>query len=393
METSPKGIPLHQRRPTCAVVDLDAVAHNVRMVRQRIGPERHLMAVVKADAYGHGALPVARTVLDWGADWLGVALPEEGWELRQGGIEAPILVLGPVFPAQAPLILEAGLEVALFTREMAQVLHREASRRGSQVGVHIKVDTGMGRIGLPYDKVLEFLDDLRGLNGLRIAGVYTHLASAEEDKAFARLQTGRFLEVCGKAESRGYSIPLRHISNSAAVLDLPGTFQDLVRPGLMIYGYYPSGKVSREIPLRPAMTWKTAVAFIKELEPGASVSYGRTFIASRRMRVATLPVGYGDGLSRRLSNRGEVLIRGKRAPIVGAVCMDMTVVDVTAIPEAAPGDEVILFGRQGPREIPVEEVAKWAGTISYEILCDVGSRVPRVYLRVQSPPERRNGSQ
>jgi len=375
------------RRPTVAEVDLGAIAHNVRSIRRRVGPDRGVMAMVKADGYGHGATPVARTALESGADWLGVALPEEGWALRQNGISAPILVLGPVFPGQVGLVLEADLALAVFTWDVAQALNAEAGKRGRRASIHVKVDTGMGRIGVQPSECLAFLEGLRELPHLAIQGIYTHLAEADqEDKAFTTRQMETFLDICVEAESRGISIPVKHLSNSAAVLDLPETFQDLVRPGIMIYGCYPSQAVRRAVELRPAMRWKTRVAFVKDLEPGDSVSYGRTFVAQGPMRVATLPLGYGDGFPRQFSNRGEVLIREQRARVVGIVCMDMTMVDVTRIPEAASGDEVVILGRQGAAEIPVEEVAHRAGTISYEILCSVGRRVPRIYTQPDPLP-------
>jgi alanine racemase len=278
------------------------------------------------------------------------------------------------------LVVEAKLALAVFTWEVGQALDREAARQGRHAQVHVKVDTGMGRIGVPQRDALGLLEALHELEHLSIQGIYTHFATADHaDKSFTYRQVEVFQEICEEAESRGISIPLRHLSNSAAVLDLPETFQDLVRPGIMIYGCYPSEDVKRDLTLRPAMTWKTHVAFIKDLQPGESVSYGRTFVARRSIRVATLPLGYADGFSRHHSNRGEVLIRGVGAPVLGVVCMDMTMVDVTHLADVNPGDEVVIFGRQGNRVISVEEVAQRIGTISYEVLCGVGARVPRVY--------------
>jgi alanine racemase len=378
-------IPAEVRRPTVAEVDLGAIGHNIKGIQERVGPRRRLMAMVKANAYGHGAVTIAKTALASGANWLGVALPEEGWALRRAGTQAPILVLGPTGPDQVPLVLAADLAQAVFTWDLAVALEAEAARRNRRALVHVKVDTGMGRIGLQVDQALQFLESLRKLGHVDIQGIYTHLATADEaDKSFVLRQLETFLDTCAEAASRGIAIPLKHVSNSAGILDVPETYQDLVRPGIMIYGCYPSPSVDRAVALRPAMTWKTRVAFVKELQPGDSVSYGRTFVARRPMRVATLPVGYGDGYPRLLSNRGEVLVRERRAPVIGAVCMDMTMVDVTHIQGASVGDEVVLFGRQGTAHLPVEEVAQWAGTISYEILCGVGQRVPRVYLPAAS---------
>lgn len=380
----PTDVPSGVQRPTRVEVDLGSIAHNIHQIKKRVGPHRHLMAMVKADAYGHGAVSVARTALAHGATWLGVALPEEGWALRKAGIQTPILVLGPTFPAQVRVVVEANLGLAVFTWEVAQALDKEAARQGRKATIHLKVDTGMGRMGVPFQRALDLLKVLRGLENLIIEGIYTHFATADHtDKSFTYRQMDTFLEICREAESMGISIPLRHLSNSAAVLDLPETFQDLVRPGIMIYGCYPSKEVQRTLPLRPAMTWKTQVALVKDLRPGDSVSYGRTFVAKKPVRVATLPVGYGDGFSRHLSNhQGEVLIHGQRVPVIGVVCMDMTMVDVTDIAEVRPGDEVVIFGKQQGNSITVEEVAQRMETISYEVLCGVGTRVPRFYLEV-----------
>jgi alanine racemase len=360
---------------------LGAIAHNVREIRNLIGPTRGLMVMVKADGYGHGATAVARTALENGATWLGIALPEEGWVLRQAGIKCPILILGPILPEQVPLALEADLAVAVFNWDLAKALNAESTRRAKTAVVHLKVDTGMGRLGIPADKAILFMEALRGLDHIEIQGIYTHFATADqEDKSFTYHQMRTFDEVCQAAEARGIFFQLRHLSNTAAILDLPETYQELVRPGIMVYGVYPSEAVRRTIALHSAMSWKTRVAFIRDLRPGDSVSYGRTFVARRPTRVAGLVVGYADGFPLLLSNRGEVLIRGAKAPVVGAICMDMTMVDVTHIPEAALGDEVVLFGRQGDAVIAVEELAQRIGSISYEILCGIGARVPRVYI-------------
>jgi len=371
----PATVPAELQRPTFAQVDLGAIAHNVRLIRRRVGQRRGLVAMVKADGYGHGAVAVATTAVKSGADWLGVALPEEGWALRREGIRAPILVLGPIAAAQVRLVVEADLLAAVFTRELARGLDRAAAQAGRRALIHVKVDTGMGRIGVPAREAV------RRLPHLEIQGIYTHFATADHaDKSFTLAQMGLFMEICEQAAARGISIPLKHLSNSAAILDLPETFQDLVRPGIMIYGCYPSETVQRTMEIIPAMAWKTQVALVKEIHPGESLSYGRSFVAQHPMRVVTLPVGYGDGFSRSNSNKGEVLIRGLRAPVVGLVCMDMTVVDVTHIPGVAVGDEVVIFGRQMGATLPVEEVAKRLDTISYEVLCGVGARVPRRYL-------------
>ncbi len=368
-------------RPTWAEVDLGVIGRNLRLIKQMVGPHRSIMAIVKADAYGHGAKQVARVALRAGADWLGVAFPEEGAELRDSGIAAPMVVLGPVFPEQVGLALGKDLSVSVSGMELARALEQEAAKRGVWAKVHVKVDTGMGRLGIPLDQALDFLRKLSSLPHLMIEGLYTHLATAEEPNShFAMEQLSRFLEVDQKARALGIKIPFRHAANSAGLLFFEQSRLDIVRPGIMIYGCSPNPDAPNPLPLGPALSWKTRVAHLKGVEAGESISYGRTFVASGPMKVAVLPLGYGDGLPRKLSNRGEVLIRGHRAPIVGMICMDMTIVDVTSVHGVELGDEVVLVGRQEGQEIRAEEMAQWAGTISYEILCGIGKRVPRLYL-------------
>lgn len=372
----------HWARPTWAEVDLGAISHNIGLIRQKIGPRRSMMAVVKADAYGHGAGKVAWSALKAGADWLGVAFPEEGAELRDAGITAPIVVLGPLLPSQLSLILEKNLAVSISEIDLARELEMQAAQRGLLAKVHVKVDTGMGRLGIPVDQALAFLKELACLPHLLMEGLYTHLATAEEPECdFAKEQLIKFLEVDRKAREKGINIPFRHVANSAGLLNLEElAFLELVRPGIMIYGCFPNPWMLNRLSLRPVLSWKTKVAHLKDLQAGQSVSYGRTFIAPGPMKVAVLPLGYGDGLPRSLSNKGKVLVKGRRAPVVGKICMDMTIVDVTNISEVKVGDEVVLLGRQADQEIRAEEMAQWAGTISYEILCGLSKRVPRLYL-------------
>lgn len=368
-------------RLTWAEVDLEAIAHNLQLVRALVGPEREIMAVVKADAYGHGAVAVARKVLEAGANWLGVALPEEGIALREAGIRCPILVLGPTMPQQARQLLDGDLSVSLYSLEMAMALHTEASRRGVSAKVHVKVDTGMGRLGLEPAQSLELLEKLRSMPRIRIEGLYTHLATADDpDPSFALKQLDRLLEVDRLARERGIRVPFRHAANSAALLTLPESRLDLVRPGIMIYGCDSGFRSRLPVELRPALAWKTLVAHLRELSPGESVSYGRTFVATRPTVIGVLPVGYADGLPRRLSNRGEALVRGRRVSMVGSICMDVTMVDLTHVPGASVGDEVVLIGRQGQESITADHMAQVAGTIPYEILCGLTPRVPRYYL-------------
>lgn len=335
-----------------------------------------MMAVVKADGYGHGALEVSRAALKSGADCLGVALPEEGELLREAGIEVPILVVGLIQPEEAYKVVRSRLAQAVTSIELAEALDCEAAKARAVVNIHVKIETGMGRIGVKPEDAPSFIRKLRTYRNLGLEGVFSHFSSADEkDKAFSELQLQRFEQVLNELGLAGIEVPKKHMANSAAILDLPGSYYDMVRPGLMIYGLYPSRDVSSSIDLRPAMAFKTRVFAVKVVSAGTPISYGRSFITKKRTTVATLPVGYADGYSRMLSNRGEVLIRGKRAPIIGTVCMDMCMVDASGIGGVKPGEEVTLFGEG----LPVEEVAAKTGTISYEVVCAVSKRVPRIY--------------
>lgn len=376
-------------RPTYAEVDLAAIAANVDLACRLAGPGVEVMAVVKADAYGHGAVPVAGTALEAGATWLGVAIPEEAISLRIAGLTCRILVLGPISPEQADLVAAYGLDQCVCDLAQAEALDRAARAHGRKLSLHLKVDTGMGRIGLRPREVRGVAEKIAGLPSVRLAGLMTHFADAEaEEPDFAREQLARFVEVTRdlSAVPQGGML-FRHAANSAALLLLPEARLDLVRPGIMLYGYHPRGRQRMADPgLRPALRLRTAISQIQAVTRGESVSYGRTFVAPRDLRVATLPVGYADGVGRLLSNRGQVLIRGRRAAIIGRVCMDMTMADVTDVSDVRLGDEAVLIGRQGAEEISADEVAEVQGTISYEILSRISPRVPRVYLpRSQSP--------
>jgi alanine racemase len=374
-------------RPTRAEVDLAAVADNVTLACRMAGPGTVVMAVVKADAYGHGAVPVARVAIRTGVSWLGVGIPEEALPLRAAGIRAPILVLGPIAPEQADLVAASALDQCVSDPGQAEALDRAARARGRVLSVHLKVDTGMGRVGVAPGQARATAEKIRALPCVRLRGLMTHFADAEaEDPAFAREQLRRFAEAEAGLRQAGIDRPIRHAANSAALLCLPEARLDLVRPGIMLYGYHPGGRHRSDKPgLRPSLRFRTAVSQLAAAPRGASVSYGRTFVAPRDLVVATLPVGYADGWGRLLSNRGQVLIRGRRVPVIGRVCMDMTMVDVTALPEVRVGDEAVLIGRQGEEEITADEVAEAQGTISYEVLCRIGPRVPRVYLSQAVP--------
>jgi alanine racemase len=366
------------RRPTRAIIDLGAISHNIREIRKKIGTERDLMAVVKADGYGHGAVEVARAALESSADSLGVAIPEEGQDLRKAGIDVPILVLGLIQPGEAHKVVESSLDQTVCSVELAEALDQEARKASVRVNVHVKVDTGMNRIGLHPNDVPVFVRKIGQMRNLNVKGLFTHFPTADaSDKSFARRQIDLFNRVIEEIHLMGIDIPQKHMANSAGVLDLPESYHDLVRPGIMIYGHYPSNEVSRSIRLCPAMTLKTRISFLKTVPPRTPIGYGGSFVTTRETRVATIPVGYGDGYPRLLSGQGVVSVNDRRAPLLGRVCMDMCMIDVSEVPHVKPGDEVILFGH----DPTVEEIAAIVGTINYEILCLVGKRVPRIYVR------------
>jgi len=349
------------------------------------------MAVVKADAYGHGALPCTQAVLDAGADTLGVGIISEGIELREQGIQAPIQVLVGIFPDEVDDLIQHQLTTTLYSRSVAKTLNQRAGHFGKEVGVHIKVDTGMGRLGIAPDQLPGLVEFITGLKNIRIESVFTHLSSADdEDPAFTQHQIERFHSALEQLKAAKFSIPMAHCANSAALLQFPESQYDLVRPGIALYGALPAPGLAtvieslatknRKFSLLPVMQWKTQILSINTLPKGSPVSYGQKFVSQRESRIATLPVGYADGLERILTHRMNVLVRGHKAPQVGTICMDMCMVDVTDIVEAQEGDEVVLFGQQGEASITADEMAAQAGTIPYEIFCGVGKRVPRLYL-------------
>lgn len=369
-------------RPAWAEIDLDAIQHNVRQLKRLIGGQVQLLAVVKANAYGHGILPVARAVLEAGADWLGVNIVDEGLHLRRSGIKAPVLVLGYVPPWQAEEAVSHSLAVTVNTWQTALAVSARAVALGVKANVHAKVDTGLGRYGLLPEEVLEFVRGLLSLPNLRLEGLWTHFATADEqDKAYTRRQLAVYQDVLQSLTDAGITVPYRHVANSAATLEMPETHLDMVRCGIAVYGLYPSAEVGRSLALRPAMALKAHVARVRELPPGSSVSYGRTFITEHPTRVALVPLGYADGFSRGLSNLGSVLVRGRRAPVIGRVCMDQFVVNVQDVPNVSQDDEVVVIGEQGSEQITADEVAAAIGTINYEVVCAVSGRVPRVYLK------------
>lgn len=362
-------------RVTRALVDIGAITHNISGIRNRIGPDKRLLAVVKADAYGHGALQVSRAALDCGADCLAVAIPEEGSDLRDRGVDCPILVFGLIQPDEAWKPVTSGLEQTVCSVELLDALDQESRKHSLNTGVHIKVDTGMGRIGLAPEDLVDFARRVTSCANVHLKGVYSHFSCADElDKSFSYTQIRRFEEVLQALQAADIPVPLRHMANSAAVLDLPEAHFDMVRPGIMIYGLYPSPEVSHSVHLRPAMSFVTRICQVKTVPPGTPVGYGRTFVTNRHTTIATIPVGYADGYHRNLSNKAHVLAAGKRVPLLGRVAMDMCMIDVSSIPGVQPGDDVVLFGP----ELPVEELASIIGTINYEVVTGIGKRVPRV---------------
>jgi alanine racemase len=339
-------------------------------------------AVVKANAYGHGAVGVARATLEAGADRLAVICVDEGEQLRRGGVSVPILVMGHSSVGEARRIVELELAPTVTSLEMGRALAREAEAASVRQRLHLKVDTGLNRYGLTPQEVVPLAEALRAIPSLEVEGIFTHFASADEgDKRFTLEQYTTFRGVVEKLPW----VPIRHVSNTATLLDRPEMSLEMARPGVGMYGLYPSPYVSRSLNLRPVLSLKSRVTRLTRVAPGDSVSYGRTWRANRPSTIALVMCGYADGLPRLLSNRGSMLVRGRRVPIVGRVCMDMCMVDVTDVPDVAEGDEVVVIGRQGEAEITAEEVAELCGTISYEILCGISARVPRLYLRRGRP--------
>jgi alanine racemase len=373
------NMPLSSGRPTVGEVDLGALEFNYRQIRKRIPEDVKLLAVVKADAYGHGAIPVSLRLEKLGVEYLGVAIPEEGVELRKGGVKTPILVLGGIFGEEVDQIFRFRLTPVIFGKDSLKILSREAERRRRKVKVHLKVDTGMGRLGVPLNLWPDFLREVKRFPKIETEGILSHFSMTDEEKGFTENQWRAFQGAVAIAQKLGISSRYLHMASSATLTAFPAYSARLVRPGIMLYGSYPSSTFRSLIPLKPVMTLKTRIHFLKSVPPGTRISYGGTFKAKRQSLIATLPIGYADGYSRHLSNLGEVLIHGKRAPVVGKVCMDFIMVDVTDIPRVSAGDEVVLMGRQGTEQITPEEIAEKINSISYEVLCLIGKRVPRIY--------------
>jgi len=376
-------------------ISLDAIENNIKEIRRVIGTRPKILASVKADAYGHGFFEIAKTLLDNGVDVLGVAFIDEALQLRRNGFDCPVMILGNTANDECEALLYNDITPTVFSLGFAKSLSAAAVKLGKAAKIHIKVDTGMGRIGFVCNsndgirnKTLNDILAISKLPNIEIEGIFTHFARADEvDREFTQMQFARFMSLVSELEKNRLKIPVKHAANSAAIIQYPEMCLDMVRPGIAIYGCYPSVDVDKgdcdrkKIKLIPVMQFKTKISNLKWIEKGEPISYGGTFAASDKTKVATLPIGYADGYSRLLSNRGTVIANDKKVPIIGKICMDQCMIDATSVNNIDIGNEVILFGRNLNSEISVEEVANLCGTISYEILCSLGRRVPRVYTQ------------
>ena len=366
-----------------ADIDLDAIYENVKNAKALLKKDTKMMAIVKADGYGHGAVEVARQI-DELVDAYGVAILEEGIELRKAGFTKPILILGYTPKPLYPAMIRYDIATAVFTMEMAKEISDTAVAMHKNANIHIKLDTGMSRIGFAITKESkEIIEQIAKLPGIEIKGCFSHFARMDEkDKTKANEQFAKFTKMVNALEKDGVDLGIRHISNSAGIMEAPEVQMDMVRNGICLYGLYPSEEVQKErLPLKPAMELKAYVSYVKTLEPGVEIGYGGTYTTTKKTRVATIPVGYADGYSRCLSGKGSVLIHGKKAPILGRVCMDQFMVDVTDIDNVCVGDRVTLFGKDGDSCITIEEISAMAHSFNYEFVCDIGKRIPRVYYR------------
>lgn len=365
-------------------INLDNLANNIREVKRLTKSGALVTAVIKADGYGHGAVKIGQTLLENGADRFAVAVVDEAIELRKAGFQVPILVLGYTDPARASEVIKYDLEQTVYSLDLARSLSEEAVREGTLVKIHIKLDTGMGRIGLqPNHQTIAMIKEINELPGIELEGIYTHFAVADEaDKSYTLQQFEKFQWVLLQLETHNIKPRIRHTANSATIIDLPTMHLDMVRAGIMLYGLAPSHEVMLEdVNLLQVMSFKTRISHVKEIEKGDSVSYGRKFIANGKTKIASLPIGYADGFTRLLSGKAEALVHGKRVPLVGSICMDQCMIDVTGIADVHVGDEVVIFGPQGNEMIHIDELATSLGTINYEIVCMIMRRIPRVYTR------------
>lgn len=367
-----------------AIVDLDAIASNIKNIRAKVDKNSGIIGIIKADAYGHGSVETAKVLLDNGADWLAVAVVDEGLNLRKNGITAPILLLGYTPELRLNDVINNGFIQTVYSYDTAKKLSDAASALGKKAVIHIKIDTGMGRIGYRVNE--ESADEIvkiSKLPNIDVNGMFTHFSTADEaDKSYTLEQYNKFVKMNDMLEKRGLHIPVKHAANSAAIMDFDNMMFNMVRPGIILYGAYPSDEVKKEnLSLSPAMSIKTHVSYVKDVNEGDSISYGRKYTAPSKRRIATIPVGYADGFIRAYSKGGKVLVRGEYAPIVGRICMDQFMVDVTDIDGVEVNDEVVLMGKQGDKEITADFIASVLDTINYEVFCTLSKRVPRQYIQ------------
>jgi len=375
------------RFPAWVEVDLDAARFNIERIKSLIPAGVDILLVVKADAYGHGAVRISQLAGECGVAMLGVATLDEGRELRHAKIRTPILVLSPVLSQELEGVLDNGLAVTASSYEFAEMASEIAVRRNERCTIHVEIDTGMGRAGVPQDQAVEIVSRMNRLKGVVLDGIYTHFPASDSDVDFTSDQIATFTGIVDELRRAGVVFRYVHCANSAAILNFPSSEFNLVRPGLLAYGHTPSIVLKDRIELMPVMSFKARLVLVREMPAGASISYGRTYIATKPIAAGTVPVGYGHGLSHRLSNRGEFLFRGKRVPVIGRVTMDMTVLDLSGFDDPKTGEEVVIFGRQGNDEITVDDIARWDETLNYEVLCRISKRVTRVYVengRVES---------
>jgi alanine racemase len=371
-------------RPTLVEVNLDRLTENLQTIRNRVNPAK-VMTILKANAYGHGLVEVARHMVVQGADYLGVAVLEEGIHLREKGIRAPILVLGGILGNQIPLFLKHDLTITASSIEKLIQTDQAAAEMGMRAKVHLKVDTGMERIGVHYYSAESFLEASLACKNIQVEGIYSHFANADSaDLTSARVQLDRFNQVLEFYNKRGLPPPLRHMANSPAILQLPESYFDMVRPGILLFGVYPTNEIQRTVYVRPALSWKSHVVYFKVIKPYHPVGYGSTWQTDHMVRAVTVPVGYGDGYFRSMSGSAHVIIHGKKYPVIGRIAMDQIVVNIEW-DSAFNGDEVLMIGEAGKEAITCGDLARWAGTIPYEILTNINTRVPRIYTSMARP--------
>lgn len=370
-------------RPVWAEIDLDVVAWNIKQIRNLIGSDVELMAVVKADGYGHGDKEVARVALNNGADRLAVAFVKEGKKLRKAGLDAPILMLSPIYEHQISELVKYNLTPTIFTLEMAKAISQYGKKVNQEIDIHIKVDTGMGRIGVLVSDAFALIKEIEKLSHINIEGVFSHLARADEASGedYTYQQLDKFKSLLDELKQAGIEIPTKHLANSAGTINYPESRFNMVRAGIITYGLLPSKEMENELDLKPVLQLKANPAYIKKLPAGYSISYGCTYTTSQPTKVATLPLGYSDGYSRLLSNKGEVLVKGERVKILGRVCMDQFMINVTGISEIDSETEIVLIGESGEEEITATELANKIGTINYEVISRIDSRITRIYLK------------